>query len=155
MITRELDRLLVHLAKVETGLSRIYERLSKKQTFRPQVQTFWFELMNEELTHARVFNKIREKALSDGSFQVDVALKEDQLRTFVERARDLIKVVEKDVSESDAYKLCAQIEGDLDEASFVDGLRMNDETMTRRLEKVKADTRKHRMVLVNYARGFK
>ena len=42
MITVELDRLLVHLAKVETGLSRVYERLSKKENFRPQVQGFWF-----------------------------------------------------------------------------------------------------------------
>ena len=46
MITVELDRLLVHLAKVETGLSRVYEWLSKKENFRPQVQGFWFELMN-------------------------------------------------------------------------------------------------------------
>jgi len=155
MITRELDRLLVHLAKIETGLSKIYERLSKKQNFRPQVRAFWFELMNEELVHARVFNKIREKALSDTSFEVDVLVKEDQLRTFVDRARNLIKMVEKDVSESDAYKLCAQIEGDLDEASFIGGIHMKDETMAKRLERVKADTRKHRMVLVNYARGVK
>lgn len=155
MITVELDRLLVHLAKVETGLSRVYEWLSKKENFRPQVQGFWFELMNEELMHAKVFNKIREKALSDDSFKVDVRLEDTQLRTFVERAKELVKVVEKEVSETDAYRLCAQIEGELDEASFIDGIRMNDETMTRRLERVKADTKKHRMVLVNYARGIK
>lgn len=155
MITVELDRLLVHLAKVETGLSRVYERLSKKENFRPQVQGFWFELMNEELMHAKVFNKIREKALSDDSFKVDVRLEDTQLRTFVERAKELVKVVEKEVSETDAYRLCAQIEGELDEASFIDGIRMNDETMTWRLERVKADTKKHRMVLVNYARGIK
>lgn len=155
MITVELDRLLVHLAKVETGLSRVYERLSKKENFRPQVQGFWFELMNEELMHAKVFNKIREKALSDDSFKVDVRLEDTQLRTFVERAKELVKVVEKEVSETDAYRLCAQIEGELDEASFIDGIRMNDETMIRRLERVKADTKKHRMVLVNYARGIK
>ena len=155
MITVELDRLLVHLAKVETGLSRVYERLSKKENFRPQVQGFWFELMNEELMHAKVFNKIREKALSDDSFKVDVRLEDTQLRTFVERAKELVKVVEKEVSETDAYRICAQIEGELDEASFIDGIRMNDETMIRRLERVKADTKKHRMVLVNYARGIK
>ena len=105
--------------------------------------------------HARVFNKIREKALSDDTFEVEVRVKDDQLRSFVDRARDLVKSVEKEISESDAYKLCAQIEGDLDEARFIDGIRMNDETMTRRLERVKADTKKHRMVLVNYARGIR
>ena len=51
-MTRELDSLLVHLAKVETGLSKVYERLSKKEGFTPQVKKFWFELMNEELMHA-------------------------------------------------------------------------------------------------------
>jgi hypothetical protein len=67
MITREMDRLLVHLAKVETGFSKVYERLSKKEHFRQQVQGFWFDLMNEELMHARVFDKIREKACSPPS----------------------------------------------------------------------------------------
>lgn len=155
MITRELDRLLVHLAKVETGLSKIYERLSKKENFSEQVRGFWFELMNEELMHAKVLNKIREKALSDDSFDVQVQVNDDQLRGFVDKARDLIKAVERALTESAAYKLCAQIEGDLDEANFLDGIRMNDETMTKSLQRVKVDTRKHRMVLVNYARGVK
>jgi len=63
--------------------------------------------------------------------------------------------VEKDISETDAYRLCAQIEGELDEASFIDGIRTNDEAMSKRLERVKADTKKHRMVLINYSRGIK
>jgi hypothetical protein len=155
MITRDLDRLLVHLAKVETSLSRIYERLSKKESFRQQVQGFWRELMNEELAHARVFNEIREKALAEDTFEVDVRVKDGQLRSFVDRARDLIKIVEEDVSESDAYSLCAQIEGDLDEAKFLDSVRMNDAAMTKRLDRVKADTKKHRIVLVNYSRGIR
>jgi len=155
MLTREQDRLLVHMAKVETGLSKIYARLSQKENFREQVRGFWFELTNEELMHAKVFNKIREKALSDDSFEVEVQVNDTQLRTFVEKARDLIKAVEGDLTESAAYKLCAQIEGDLDEANFLDGIRMNDEAMTRSLQRVKADTRKHRMVLINYARGVK
>lgn len=155
MIARELDRLLVHLAKVETGLSKIYEKLSEREAFRQQVRGFWLDLMNEELAHAKVFNKIREKLLSDASFKVEALLKEDQLRTFVDRARGLLKTVEKDISETDAYRLCAQIEGELDEASFIDGIRTNDEAMSKRLERVKADTKKHRMVLINYSRGIK
>ena len=155
MLTREQDRLLLHMAKVETGLSKIYARLSKKENFREQVRSFWFELMNEELMHAKVFNKIREKALSDDSFEVEVQIKEGQLRIFVEKARALINATEEALTESAAYTLCVRIEGDLDEANFLEGIRMNDETMTRSLQKVKADTRKHRMVLVNYARGVK
>jgi hypothetical protein len=155
MLSRELDRLLIGLAKVETGLSKVYEKLSEKEHFREQVQRFWFELKNEELMHARVLNKIRERAISDDSFEVDIAVKEDQLRSFVDRAKELIKTAGRDVSESEAYKLCAEIEGELDEASFLDGIRTNDETVTKRLEAVKTDTKKHRMVLINHARGIK
>jgi hypothetical protein len=63
--------------------------------------------------------------------------------------------VETDISESDAYNLCARIEGELDEASFVDRIHMQDDVLNRKLARVKADTRKHKMVLINYARGIK
>jgi hypothetical protein len=67
----------------------------------------------------------------------------------------LVKKVDTDISEADAYNLCAQIEGELDEASFIDHIQMKDEVLNRKLARVKADTRKHKMVLINYARGIK
>ncbi|MCX5877610.1 MAG: hypothetical protein NTY44_00665, partial [Deltaproteobacteria bacterium] len=60
MISREMDRVLIGLAKIETGLSRVYEKLSGKPCFRQPVKSFWSELANEEMVHAQVFNKIRE-----------------------------------------------------------------------------------------------
>jgi hypothetical protein len=123
MITRETDRLLIGLAKIETGLSRIYEKLSGKPYFRPQVKSFWSELANEEMIHAQVFNKIREKMVSDDSFQVHIGSDMDFLKKFVDRAKELVKKVETDISEAEAYNLCAQIEGELDEASFIDRIR--------------------------------
>lgn len=51
--------------------------------------------------------------------------------------------------------MCARIEGELDEASFVDRIQMQDDVLNRKLSRVKADTRKHKMVLINYARGIK
>ena len=155
MLSSELDRLLVGLAKLETGLSRVYMKLSEKDYFREQVRRFWFELSGEELMHARVFNKIREKAISDDAFEVEVRIHEKQLRDFVDGAKELIRNVNGQISESQAYKLCAEIEGELDEASFIDAIRVADEGMKKRLEGVKADTKKHRMVLINYARGIK
>lgn len=155
MITRETDRVLLGLAKIETGLSRIYEKLSGKPYFRPQVKSFWSELANEEMIHAQVFNKIREKMVSDDSFQVHIGSDMDFLKKFVDRAKELVKKVETDISEAEAYNLCAQIEGELDEASFIDRIRLQDDVLSRKLARVKSDTRKHKIVLINYARGIK
>ncbi len=155
MISRETDRVLIGLAKIETGLSRIYEKLSGKPNFRPQVKSFWSELAKEEMVHAQVFNKVRERIASDDSLQVHIGSDMDSLKEFVNRARELVRKVETDISEADAYNLCAQIEGELDEASFVDRIQMQDDVLDRKLARVKADTRKHKMVLINYARGIK
>lgn len=155
MIPRETDRVLIGLAKIETGLSRIYEKLAGKTYFRPQVKTFWSELAKEEMVHAQVFNKVRERIVSDEAFQVSIGPDMDFLKEFVNKAKELVKKVEMDISETDAYNLCAQIEGELDEASFVDRIQMQDEELKRKLSRVKADTRKHKMVLINYARGIK
>ena len=155
MISRETDRVLIGLAKIETGLSRIYEKLSGKSYFRPQVKTFWLELAKEEMIHAQVFNKVRERMVSDDSFQVHIGSDMDSLKAFLDRAKGLVKKVESDISEAEAYNLCAQIEGELDEASFIDRIQLQDEGLSRKLARVKADTRKHKMVLVNYARGIK
>jgi len=155
MISRETDRVLIGLAKIETGLSRIYEKLSGKPNFRPQVKSFWSELAREEMVHAQVFNKVRERIASDDSLQVHIGSDMDSLKEFVNRARELVRKVETDISEADAYNLCAQIEGELDEASFVDRIQMQDDLLNRKLARVKADTRKHKMVLINYARGIK
>lgn len=155
MISRDTDRTLIGLAKIETGLSRVYEKLSGKPYFRPQVKTFWSELAGEEMVHAQVFNKIRERVVSDDSFKVQLGSDMNFLKQFVNKAKVLVKKVEADVSEAEAYNLCAQIEGELDEASFIDRIQIQDEALSRKLARVKADTRKHRMVLINYARGIK
>jgi hypothetical protein len=154
MLSREQDRLLVGLAKVETGLSRIYEKLSDKPYFTAPVKSFWSELAHEELAHAQVLNKIRERGISDDSFRIDIGLDMDSLRAFVDRAKELLRKVEGDISETEAYRLCARIEGDLEEANFLDRLQVEDDALKRKLSKVKADTLKHKMVLINYARGI-
>jgi rubrerythrin len=155
MITRETDRVLIGLAKIETGLSRVYEKLAAKPYFRQQVKSFWSELAKEEMVHAQVFNKIRERVVSDDSFQFHVGSDMNFLKDFVNKAKELVTKVETDISESDAYNLCARIEGELDEASFIDRIELQDEGLNRKLARVKADTRKHKMVLINYARGIK
>jgi hypothetical protein len=155
MIPRDTDRVLIGLAKIETGLSRVYEKLAGKPYFRQQVKGFWAELAKEEMVHAQVFNKVRERIVSGNSLQVHIGSDMAFLKEFVNKAKELVKKVDTDISETEAYNLCAQIEGELDEASFIDRIQMKDEELNRKLSRVKADTRKHKMVLINYARGIK
>jgi hypothetical protein len=42
----------------------------------------------------------------------------------------------------------------LDKASFIDRIQIQDDTLSRKLSRVKTDTRKHKMVLINFARGI-
>ena len=142
------------MAKIETGLSGIYEKLSRKPYFRPQVKSFWSELAGEEMVHAQVFNKIRERVVSDHSFEIHIGSDMDFLKEFGNRAKELVKKVEADISEVEAYNLCAQIEGELGEASLIDRIQIQDDTLSRKLSRVKTDTRKHKMVLINFARGI-
>jgi hypothetical protein len=93
------------LAKIETGLSRLYKKLSGKSYFRPQVKSLWSKLLNEEMVHAQVFTKIRGRVLSDGSFQVQIGSDVDVFKGFVNRAKELVKKVETDISEVEAYYL--------------------------------------------------
>jgi len=107
------------------------------------------------MAHAQVFNKLRERVVSDDSFEVHIGQDLDYLKGFVNKAKELVKKVETDISEAEAYNLCAEIEGELDEASFIDRIQIQDDMLSRKLSKVKADTRKHKMILINYARGIK
>jgi hypothetical protein len=107
------------------------------------------------MVHAQVFNQIRGKVVSEPSFPLQLEYDLEFLRDFVNKARELVRKFETDISEAEAYKLFAQIEGELDEASFTDCIQIQNDVLSRKLARVKADTRKHKMVLVNYARGIK
>ena len=110
MISRETDRVLVGLAKIETGLSGIYVKLSGKPYFRPQVRGFWSELANEEMIHAQVFNKVQERVVSDDSFQVHIGSNMDSLREFVNRAKELVKKGEMEPSRAEGEEcLCREV----------------------------------------------
>jgi rubrerythrin len=155
MIARENEKVLVGLAKIETAISRVNEKLSRKPYFRQPVKNFWSELANEEMVHAKIFNEIRERAVSDESLQIQVGSDLVFLKEFVDKAKQLAKRTDTDISEAEAYDLCAQIEAELDKASFIGCIQIQDDVLSRKLSKIKADTRRHKMVLINYARGIK
>ena len=156
MITNRTNTLLVNLAKIERGVSKIYEHLSKRKGFTRPVQKFWKTLMEEELTHAKIFDAIREKGGVEDSFQFEIDADLGELKEFVQRANKLlVKIVAEDVSESEAYSFGAIIEAEFDEAAFIKKIKTNDEGIAKMIKRIDEETKKHRMVLMNYSRGVR
>ncbi len=80
----------------------------------------------------------------------------DQLKSFIDQLKALLKqIVDKDLSESDAYNIGAEIEAALDEANFTKVIKVNDEDIAQKIKRLDLDNKKHGMILINYAKGVK
>jgi hypothetical protein len=113
-------------------------------------------MMNEELMHAKIFDKIREKVNADGSVQFEINIDMGQLKGFVEKVNKLLQVIKnREVTESEAYSFGAHIEAQLDEANFTKKISTNDPEIEAKIEQIETDTKKHRMVLVNFSKGIR
>jgi translation elongation factor EF-Ts len=163
MLSKDHDLVLANLAKIEVGLSKIYQCLSECDNFTEPVKKFWEEIAKEELTHAKVFNDIRSKASIDSSFQVDILIDNKQLKHFVKKVNSLVKEINKKDSneleiykkESEAYKFGASLEGDLDESNFLRRIEVNDTEFAKKLQQIEHATKKHSIIMINYSRGIK
>ncbi|MFO7598725.1 MAG: hypothetical protein R6X27_02820 [Candidatus Desulfacyla sp.] len=156
MISPKIDNLLVNLAKIERGIARVYEYLSKLETFTPPVRRFWKTIMEEELVHEKIFKDIRERARVDDSFQIEIDTDLDELKGIVQKLNTLLDDIKKSaVSESQAYSFGATIEVEIDEANFLKKIKANDPEITKRLNRVDSETQKHRVMMVNYSRGLR
>ena len=156
MISAETEKMLVNLEKIETGLSRVYGHLARKSHFSGPVKTFWTTIMEEERIHASIFRELREKAGEDDSFRIEVKTDRERLEDFVSKVNGMLQDVKReDLSESEAYTIGALIEAELDEAHFVETMTVEDEEMQRKIRRIQNDTKKHRVILVNYSRGIK
>ena len=156
MITEENDRIIASLAKIELGFSNIYEHISKRENFSTPIKTFWQAMAKEEQSHAQVFNDIRKKGAEVESFEVEASIELGQIKDFITEVNGMLKTIKNtEFSESQAYTYGATLEADLSEAEFINGIKLNDESMTGRLMLVKNADKKHSMIMINYSRGVK
>jgi len=155
MQNKEKDMLLKNLIKIETGIAKIYNRLSTKDSFTSPVRNFWRSLALEEELHADIFDEIRQGMNNDG-IPVAINLKIEKLKEFIDKVNSLAKkITSEELSDSEAYSLGALIEMELDEAEFVKKIETIDQKFMKMLKKIENDTKKHRVMLVNYSRGIK
>lgn len=155
MINKEKDLLFRNLIKIESGLAKIYNRFSTKRSFTAPVQKFWRSIAIEEELHADIFDEIRQGMNNDG-IPVAIDINMDSLKEIVSKINSLTKeATSEEVSDSDAYSLGALIEIELDEAGFIKMINTTDQKFIKLLKRIENDTKKHRVMLVNYSRGIK
>ncbi|MBN1365309.1 MAG: hypothetical protein JW976_10935 [Syntrophaceae bacterium] len=155
MLNKEKDQLLRNLVKIESGIAKIYNRLSIKEEFTGPVKKFWRSIALEEELHADIFDEIR-KGMNDKGIPVAINIKIEELKKFVYKINEVIKkVTTEKCSESEAYSFGALIEVELDEAEFVKRIETTDAKFIQMLKRIENDTKKHRVMLVNYSRGIK
>ncbi len=155
MIDGETDQLLRNLTKIESGIAKIYNHFSKKEEFTAPVKKFWRNIALEEELHADIFDEIRQEMNNKG-IPVVININIEELKEFVHKLNDVIKkVTAEKCSESEAYSFGAVIEVELDEAEFVKKVETTDKRFIQMLKRIENDTKKHRVMLVNYSRGIK
>ena len=156
MISEKSDNVLAHLAKIEIGLSKVYEQFSKRTQFSNPVKKFWETIMHEEIAHSKIFEEVREKARSEESFEIETTIEIDHLKGFVDKVIGLLnEIKQKDISESQAYTYGATIEGDLNEVNFINDLKVNDNNIAKKVEFLKNTYNKHKVIMINHAKGIK
>jgi len=156
MLSPDHAAILSGLDKIETGLSRIYKHFSELGHFAGPVKAFWSSISAEELMHARTIAEIRERTLADEAFHLDLGIDRKQLQDFVQKVNSLLeRVKSEDISESEAYTFAAMIEAELNEAAFLGGVKIGDPGLAQKIQRMGNDTKRHKVILVNYSRGVR
>ena len=155
-MTTDTLKILDGLDKIETTLARIYRSLSEKKAFSQPVRRFWAAIADEELLHAAVFQKIRTELESDPELDFSIELDWQQLKDFADQAKAAVaRARADDITESEAYSLGARIEAELNESRFLRLAATGREDLRRQIARVEAETRKHMVIMTNYAKGVK
>jgi len=152
MISKEVEKKLILLEKIEKTISDIYGGLAVNQSFTDELKRFWATMMEAELQHAALFRNIREKAKYKKSIQIELNFKIDDLLKSIKMAKRAQKIViESELSEKKAYTLGANIEEKLYEYSYFKRITSNDKDIMERIKKVDDDTKHHYFLLHNHS----
>lgn len=155
VLNKEKEELISSLIKIESGIARLYNKLSTKSNFSGAIQKFWRSMALEEELHADILDEIREKIKED-KIPVSINLKIENLKEFVSKVNARLKEISTgDITDSGAYSLGAAIEIELDESGFTRRIETTDQKINTLLRRIENDTKKHRVMLVNYSRGIR
>ncbi len=149
------EQIITNLIRIEDVLARLYTRFSKKSDFTAPVKKFWATIAGEEKLHSNIMDKVCQ-AVREEKATVSVDLRIERLKEFISKLNEILKKASSEnLSEAEAYSIGAKIEVELDEESFTGLIHTTDEKLDKLLKLIKNDTKKHRVMLVNYSRGIR
>ncbi len=155
MLSSEKERLISNLINIELAFEKMYNRFSARKNFTVPVQNFWRTIALEEALHAEILDKIHQ-GIKEDKISIIIDIKLETLKKFIEKVNGLIKEASlEDLTETEAYSLGAALEVELDESGFTKMIKTTDQNINQMLKRVENDTKKHRVMLVNYSRGIK
>jgi hypothetical protein len=152
MLTPDAERKLAALEKIETALANLYGGFSLNEDYSDPARRVWVSIMAAELSHARLFQSIANRAREKESVQIEIRIDVPALRRTVDRIKALQKTIrEERVSESRAFVIGAFIEEELFEFSYSKRIKTNDAEVAKDIERVVEETREHHILLHNHA----
>ncbi len=152
---KQKEQIIGNLIRIETVLAKLYARFSTKDNFTAPVKKFWTTIAGEEKLHADILDRIRQ-AINEEEAAVSVNIEIDTLKEFISKANDILKKASSEnLTEAEAYSLGATIEVELDESGFTGLIHTTDGKLNKLLKKIENDTKKHRVMLINYSRGIR
>jgi len=152
----QIEKVLTNLARIEQGLAKIYDFLSKRKGFSKPVQKFWETIKIEEMRHAAYFNEMLDKVREDSSYVQSTQIDPNELQEFVQKVNASLESIKRtNLTEAEAYSFAAHIEADLDEAHFAEKIHVEDSVMRTKLQTMNNETKKHSAIMINHARGIK
>lgn len=155
MHNSEKEKIISNLIRIESVLSKLYTRFSTRNNFTAPVKKFWSTIAREEDIHADILNKIRN-AIDDKEISISIKIQTENLKGFVSKVNDVLKKASsKDLTETEAYSIGATIEAEFDESGFTKMIQTTDEKLNKLLDTIENDTKKHRLMLINYSRGIR
>ncbi|MFC1820528.1 hypothetical protein ACFLZG_05535 [Thermodesulfobacteriota bacterium] len=152
MISKEAEKLLILVEKIEKTMSEIYGSLAINQSFGDEVRRFWTTMMDSELEHVALFRNIRKKAQQDKAVQIELNFNANHLMKSYQKIKKVQKIViGGELSEKQAYTLGANLEEKLHEFTFCKRIKSNNKNIMNGIRKVDEDTKHHYFLLHNYS----
>ncbi|MFC1868227.1 hypothetical protein ACFL0H_08860 [Thermodesulfobacteriota bacterium] len=152
MLSKEVERILILLEKIERTMSNIYGSLAVNQSFTDEVRRFWATMMEAELEHAALFRNIKNQAKLNEAIEFELNFNIDYLLKTYQKIQKVEEIVrDSKLSERKAYTIGAKLEEDLYEFSYCKRIKSNDGNIMKEISRVDNDTKHHYLQLHNYS----
>ena len=156
MILKNIENTLQILEKIERAIANLYGSFAVSDFFSDEVKRFWATMMAAELAHAELFKDIRERYKHDKTIHINLNFNTNHLIKSYQTIKNAQQsIINRGLSEKNAYALGAKIEENLYEYSYSKRVNTNKKEIADQIQKVEDETKHHYFQLHNYSLEYK